>query len=392
MKHSKYLIVGGGMAAASAIRSIRNIDPGGTLTLFCAEQDPPYDRPPLSKSLWKGTPLDSIWRSLNGLNVDLQLGRKVVALNAADKTVSDDSGNSYSYEKLLLATGGSVRRLAHADDGVIYFRTAADYRKLRALSERGTDFVVIGGGFIGSEVAAALAMSGKKVTLIFPSNAIGSRVYPQALAVFLNAYYREKGVTLLAAETVEAVRKVGDKMLVRTGAGLEISADGVVAGLGIQPNTELAAQAGLKVDNGIVVDEWLRTSAPDIYAAGDVANFYSTALEQRMRVEHEDNANVMGDVAGKNMAGLMGSYRHQPFFYSDLFELGYEAVGELDSGLEIVEDWQEPFRKGVVYYLRDGRVRGVLLWNTWGQVEAAAQLIAEPGVHSRASLPGRIHD
>ncbi|BCK88220.1 anthranilate 1,2-dioxygenase system ferredoxin--NAD(+) reductase component [Sideroxyarcus emersonii] len=392
MKHSKYLIVGGGMTADSAIRSIRNIDPGGAIALFSDEHDPPYDRPPLSKSLWKTQSFDTIWRSLNGLNIDLHLGRKVVALDAEEKTVTDDAGRDFTYEKLLLATGGSVRRLPDADDSVIYFRTLADYRKLRSLSEHGTDFVVIGGGFIGSEVAAALAMNGKRVTMLFPSNAIGSRVYPASLATFLNAYYQEKGVTLLAAETVKSVHRSGDKVVVTTGKGRQLVADGVVAGLGIQPNTQLAEQAGLKVDNGIVVDELLRTSNLDIYAAGDVANFYSAALDKRMRVEHEDNANVMGEMAGRNMTGQSDIYSHQPFFYSDLFDLGYEAVGELDSAFDIVEDWQEPFRKGVVYYLRDGRVRGVLLWNTWGQVEAATQLIAEKAEHSRSTLLGRISD
>jgi 3-phenylpropionate/trans-cinnamate dioxygenase ferredoxin reductase subunit len=392
MKHHKYLIVGGGMAADSAARGIRKIDPSGAIAMICAERDPPYDRPPLSKSLWKDKAFESIWRNTHELNVNVHIGKKVVALNAVNKTATDDTGNVYTYEKLLLATGGSVRRLPDADESVIYFRTAADYRKLRELCERGSDFVVIGGGFIGSEVAAALAMNGKRVTMIFPSNAIGSRVYPPALTSFLNAYYREKGVTLLASETVKSVRMTGGKTIVTTGSGAKISADGVVAGLGIQPNTELAAQAGLALDNGIVVDELLRTSNPDIYAAGDVANFYAAALQKRMRVEHEDNANIMGEMAGRNMAGQADSYQHQPFFYSDLFDLGYEAVGELDASLDIVEDWKEPFRKGVIYYLRDGQVRGVLLWNTWGQVEAATRLIAEKASHSRATLLGRISD
>jgi 3-phenylpropionate/trans-cinnamate dioxygenase ferredoxin reductase component len=392
MKHSKYLIVGGGMAADSAVRGIRKIDTGGSVTVICEERDPPYDRPPLSKALWKDKPFESIWRNTANLNVDVLTDRKVVSLDAAKKTATDDTGNVCTFEKLLLATGGSVRRLRDADEGVIYFRTAGDYRKLRELSERGSDFVVVGGGFIGSEVAAALAMNGKRVAIIFPSNGIGSRVYPQPLAAFLNSYYQEKGVTVLASETVKSARRMGDKMIVTTGKDLEIAANGIVAGLGILPNTELAEQAGLKVDNGIVVDELLCTSDPDIYAAGDVANFYSAALDQRMRVEHEDNANVMGEMAGRNMAGQSDIYSHQPYFYSDLFDLGYEAVGELDSNLDIVEDWKEPFRKGVIYYLRDGRVRGVLLWNTWGQVAAATELIAEKARHSHSDLPGRIYD
>jgi len=392
MNHHKYLIVGGGMTADSAVRGIRKVDPNGTIAMICDECDPPYNRPPLSKSLWKNKPFESIWRGTNDLNVDVHLGRKAVALDPAKKTVTDDAKEIFTYEKLLLATGGSVRRLPDTGESVIYFRTAADYLKLRGLSERGSDFVVIGGGFIGSEVAAALAMNGKRVTMIFPSDTIGSNVYPPPLAAFLNSYYRDKGVTLLAPESVKSVRAAGAKTIVTTGSGAEISADGVVAGLGIQPNTGLAEQAGLKIDNGIVVDELLRTSNPDIYAAGDVANFYSTLLEKRVRVEHEDNANVMGEMAGRNMAGQSDTYTHHPYLYSDLFELGYEAVGELDARLDIVEDWKDPFRKGVIYYLREGLVRGVLLWNTWGQVPAATQLIAEKARHSRATLQGRISD
>lgn len=392
MKRFKYLIVGGGMTADSAIRGIRKIDPSGTIAMFCDESDPPYDRPPLSKGLWTGKQFSSIWRSPNGLDVDMHLGQKIVSVDASRKSAADEAGNNYAYEKLLLATGGSVRRLPDADDSVIYFRTAGDYRKLRALCERGSEFVVIGGGFIGSEVAAALAMKGKRVTMIFPSNGIGSHIYPPDLMAFLNSYFEVKGVKLLDSETVKSVRAKDGKTIVTTGKGIEIAADGVVAGLGLLPNTGLAEQAGLIVDNGIVVDELLRTSNPDIYAAGDVANFYSAALDKRMRVEHEDNANVMGELAGRNMTGQTDIYSHQPYFYSDLFDLGYEAVGELDSGMDIVEDWKETFRKGVIYYLRDGRVRGVLLWNTWGQVAAATQLIAEKTVHSASTLPGLISD
>jgi 3-phenylpropionate/trans-cinnamate dioxygenase ferredoxin reductase subunit len=176
----------------------------------------------------------------------------------------------------------------------------------------------------------------------------------------------------------------------KTTSGKELTADGIVAGIGIQPDVELAQRTGLKVDNGIVVDENLRTSNPDIYAAGDVANFFNPVLGKRVRVEHEDNANTMGEAAGKNMAGSPTPYHHLPFFYSDLFELGYEAVGELDARLETVEDWKEEFREGVVYYLEQGRVRGVLLWNTWGQVEAARALIAEKGPFTAQALRGRI--
>jgi NADPH-dependent 2,4-dienoyl-CoA reductase/sulfur reductase-like enzyme len=392
MKHHKYLIVGGGLAADSAVSGIRKVDQDGAIAMICEERHPPYDRPPLSKALWKDAPLDSIWRNEHGLNVAIHLGKKIVSLDTQNKTATDDAGNVYTYEKLLLATGGVVRRLPDFGDGIVYFRTVDDFRKLHESSEQASDFVVIGGGFIGSEIAAALAMNNKRVTMIFPENGIGARVYPRSLVEFLNSYYREKGVTVLAGETIRSVQSAGEKTIVTTSNGKEIPADGVVAGLGILPNTDLAFQAGLTVDNGIVVDEQLRTSNPDIYAAGDVANFYNVLLAKRTRVEHEDNANTMGEMAGRNMAGQADAYRHLPFFYSDLFDLGYEAVGELDSSLDIIEDWKEPFRKGVVYYLREGQVRGILLWNTWGQVSAATDLIAEKATHSRETLTGRITD
>ena len=176
----------------------------------------------------------------------------------------------------------------------------------------------------------------------------------------------------------------------RAGNGQEIGVDGVVAGIGVQANVELAQAAGLKVENGIRVDASLRTTHPDIYAAGDVASFHNPALDQWMRVEHEDNANMMGAAAGRAVAGETVAYDHLPSFYSDLFEMGYEAVGEVDSRLETVADWKEPCREGVVYYLRNGRVRGVLLWNVWEQVDAARRLIGEPGPFKASDLKGRL--
>ena len=382
MKRFKYLIVGGGMTADSAIRSIRKLDPDSTIAMFCDESDPPYDRPPLSKGLWKGKQFSSIWRSPNGLDIDMHLGQKIVSIDAAKKSATDASGNDYVYEKLLLATGGSVRRLPDADDSVIYFRTAGDYRKLRALCE--TRLGVRRDRRRLHRIGNSRCIGHERQTGNHDFSLQRDRVayLSASLMAFLNSYFEVKGVKLLDSETVKSVRAKNGKTIVTTGKGIEIAADGVVAGLGILPNTGLAEQSGLTVDNGIVVDELLRTSNPDIYAAGDVANFYSAALDKRMRVEHEDNANVMGELAGRNMTGQTDIYSHQPYFYSDLFDLGYEAVGELDSGMDIVEDWKETFRKGVIYYLRDGRVRGVLLWNTWGQVAAATQLIAEKSPHN----------
>jgi 3-phenylpropionate/trans-cinnamate dioxygenase ferredoxin reductase component len=395
MPNYTYLIVGGGMTAAAAVQGIREVDPSGSIGLISAEGHPPYDRPPLSKGLWKGKPLESIWRHTESQGVTLHLGRAVRHLDPQNKRVTDDQGTASGYGKLLLATGGTPRHLPFGGEQIIYFRTVDDYERLRALTRAGQHFAVIGGGFIGSEVAAALAMNGKRVVMAFPEAGVGSRMFPPDLATFLNDFYRQKGVEVLPGQRVDGLETRGGRAVLKVrnqqGQGeREVVADGVVAGIGIQPNVELAQAAGLEVDNGIRVDASLRTSRPDIYAAGDVANFYNPALDKWLRVEHEDNANTMGRLAGQAMASRAVTYDHLPFFYSDLFELGYEAVGEVDSRLETMADWKQPYREGVVYYLRDGRVRGVLLWNVWEQVDAARKLIAEPGPFRPESLKGRL--
>jgi NADPH-dependent 2,4-dienoyl-CoA reductase/sulfur reductase-like enzyme len=386
----RYLIVGGGMTADAAVKGIRETDGTGSIGIISDENNPPYNRPPLSKGLWKGDPIDGIWRNTPQNGLDVFLGRRVVRIDAVAKRVLDSEGETYSYGRLLLATGGRPRRLKPDPGGVVYYRTLEDYRRLRELCNEGNSFAVVGGGFIGSEIAAALAMNHKSVTMIIPGETIGARVYPPSLGKFLNEHYRGKGVELLTGESVSGIAKDGTRSVVRTSGGRQITVDGVVAGIGIEPNAELAASAGLPVENGVRVDQFLRTTNVDVYAAGDVANFFSPALGKNVRVEHEDNANAMGGTAGKNMAGSSLPYTHIPFFYSDLFEIGYEAVGELDAGLEIVADWKEEFREGVVYYVQEGRVRGVLLWNTWGKVDAARALISERGTYSRHDLVGRI--
>ena len=353
MPNYTYLIVGGGMTADAAVRGIREVDRSGSIGLLCAEGHPPYDRPPLSKKLWKGKPLESIWRQTESQGVSLHLGRTARHLDLQNKRITDDQGTAYAYGKLLLATGGTPRRLPFGGEQIIYFRTLGDYERLRALTQGGQHFAVIGGGFIGSEIAAALAMNGKKVVMVFPGVGIGSRMFPPDLAQFLNDFYQQKGVEVLPGQLVAGLETPGGRAVLKVrntrGQGeREVVADGVVAGIGIQPNIELAQAAGLEVEDGIRVDTSLRTSHPEIYAAGDVANFYNPALDRRLRVEHEDNANAMGRLAGQAIAGRTVTYDHLPFFYSDLFELGYEAVGEVDSRLDTVADWREPYREGVV--------------------------------------------
>ena len=389
MIHYPYLIIGGGMTGAAAVRGIRKVDTEGRIGIISNEPHPPYKRPFLSKALWKDTPYDKVWIKIDMKHVDLHLSTSAVRIDRDKKIVVDDRGEAYAYDKLLLATGGEVRRLPWPVEGLIYFHGLDDYLELRALTERGQHFAIIGGGFIGSEIAAALYMNGNRVTMVFPEAGIGARIFPKALSRFLNTYYQSKGIEVIAGDAVTSIARHEATYEIQTRSGGVLQVDGVIAGVGIRSNTELAQSAGLEADNGILVDEFLRTSDPAIYAAGDVANFFNPALGKRMRVEHEDNANVMGETAGRNMAGDPAPYHHLPFFYSDMFDLGYEAVGMLDAGMEQVEDWREPFHKGVVYYLEEGRVRGVLLWNIWGHVEEARALIAERGPFNAGDLRGR---
>jgi len=327
--------------------------------------------------------LESVWLGTDKLGVDLHLGHTGRLLDLEHKRVVDDRGTEYGFDKLLLATGVTPRRLTVGGHWITYYRTLKDYQRLRQEAARGQRFAVIGGGFIGSEIAAALAMNGKEVVIILPEAGIGSRLFPSNLAGFLNDYYREQGVEVLTHSTVTDVVERGDRFIVElrdTAASTlrEIEVDGIVAGIGAQPNVDLAQTAGLAVDNGIVVDPFLRTSHPDVYAAGDVAAYWQSVLGQRRRVEHEDNATTMGRFAGRAMAGEQAPYEHIPFFYSDMFDLGYEAVGDVDARLEVVADWEEPYRTGVLTYRGDGRVRGALLWNVWDQLDAARALIADP--------------
>jgi 3-phenylpropionate/trans-cinnamate dioxygenase ferredoxin reductase component len=370
MHTTKYLIIGAGMTGDMAAKGIREHDADGSITMVGADPNPPYKRPLLTKGLWQGAPEEKLWRE-PAEGVELVTGRRIVSLDLAAHTAADDAGEEYRWEKLLLATGAKPREVPGAD-GVVWFRTLDDYRRVREFAGEGSHVVVIGGGFIGSELAASLVGNGARVTMLFPEPGIGHRLFPADLSASVTDYYREKGVDVRAGEMVSEASGSG----VRTQSGLDLEADVVVAGLGVIADTGLAEAAGLEVNDGIVVDEYGRVPGhEDVFAAGDVARFPVTALGVALRIEHEDHANSHGKAVGANMAGAETPYDHLPFFYSDLFDLGYEAVGLVDSRLEAVEDWQEPYRKGVVTFVEDGKPRGVLLWNVWDKLDDARDLI-----------------
>jgi NADPH-dependent 2,4-dienoyl-CoA reductase/sulfur reductase-like enzyme len=394
----RYIVVGAGLAGASAVEGIREVDPDGPVLLLGHEKHLPYDRPPLSKKLWFGkTTVEKIilhpeeWYADQGIEVLRHV--EVAALDPAAKRVTTAGGREYAYVKLLLATGGIPRRLTIPGgdlEGLYYYRYLDDYLRLREQVREGARVTVIGGGFIGSELAAALNLNQAEVTLIYPDAYLVERVFPESLGRALEEHYRRKGVRVLQGEKPVALEREGDKFITVTDTGERIVSEAVVIGIGITPSVALAESAGLQVSNGIAVNEYGQTSHPEVYAAGDVAQFPYLALGQTTRIEHWDHAINHGKRAGRNLAGAGQSYDYMPYFFSDLFEFGYEAVGEVSSRLQTYADWQQENETGVIYYLEGGRVRGAMMCNVWDQVPAARELIRAGTRVTEADLKGAI--
>jgi len=388
-----YIIVGGGCTAASAIAGIRAHDPAGSILMLSRENHPPYRRPPLSKDLWFGKATidqlsiheDEFYREHR---VDLQLRRDVAEITLDDRSVWIDHGDRHEYGKLLLATGSRPRLLGATSaslEGIHYFRSLEDYLALRDRLRTVQHVLVVGGGFISVEIAAAIKHAGIEVTFIYPHEYPLQRVLPRELGLYVANYYRQHGIETVSSDAVVAFENRQGLIEAQTRLGNSITTQLVLAGVGVEPSIELAEAAGLETGNGIQVDEFARTSDPHVWAAGDVAEFPYVALGRRMRVEHWDHAEHHGRSAGANMAGANQPYQHLPFFWSDFFDLGWEAVGDVDASLTIDVVWKEPLREGVLFYLEEDIVRGVLLWNVWDKVEWARDLIraAKPLSHEQ---------
>ncbi|PSL38559.1 pyridine nucleotide-disulfide oxidoreductase [Labedella gwakjiensis] len=392
MDTPQYLIIGGGMVADSAARGIREVDEDGSIVILSADVDEPYTRPALSKKLW--TDDEFTWDKVplgtaEATGADIRLETEVTAIDREARTVTTAGGDTISYEKLLLATGGAPRTLdGESDDRVIAFRSASDYHALRKRSGAGVRAVVVGGGYIGQELAAALVQNETEVTLVTPDETLGGSAFPADLAHRVEDRFRAAGITVRPGRRVESVSIDDHAVTLRLDDGTTLDANVVVTGLGVTPVTGIAEAAGLAVDDGIVVDERLRTADENIWAAGDVAS-YPDAILGRTRVEHVDNAEQMGRAAGRSIAGADEAYTHTPSFYSDVFEFSWEAVGTLDASLETIEDWTEELESGVVYYLEEGRPVGVLLWRTDGGTDEAREVLANPPADA-ADLIGRI--
>lgn len=392
MAEFRYVIIGGGMAADSAAQGIREIDEEGSIAIISDDVDEPYTRPALSKRLWTDESFDesdNYFDTAEATGARISLRTEATEVDVEAKSVRTSLGD-FTYDKLLFVTGGRPKGI-DLDEGerVICFRDFADYRRLRALSGQNLSIAVIGGGFIGTELAAALVQNKTRTTLIFDDDTLGGSVFPPDLAKQFHELYRSHGVTLVPGTKVSGGHVDGNRVVLDC-EGESHEFDAVVVGLGIEPATELAEEAGLDTADGIIVDESLRTSEPDVFAAGDVAR-YPDRILGRQRVEHVDNATQMGKAVGRIMAGANESYTHTPYFYTNVFDFGYQAVGELDPALRTVEDWQTPYTDGVVYYLgEDGRVRGVLMVNMEDRLDDAREILAEDWEHVPGDLVNRI--
>lgn len=397
-KMFKYVIIGSGLAGTAAVEGIREVDQQGSILLIGNENHLPYDRPPLSKKLWTGKKqVNDIFLHKHEFyqeqGVSLALGRMAASLDPKKQTVTDGTGALYQYEKVLLATGGAPRTLqipGGEQGSIYYFRTLDDYLRLKAEATPGSSAAVIGGGFIGSEMAAALNMNGIDVTMVFPDPYLVNRVFPAGLGKALQKTFRERGIKILTPENPVAISKQVNRLLIRMESGTEITADIIIAGIGIAPSLDLARKAGLQTANGIIVDEYLQASLPGVYAAGDNAFFPYSVFGKQMRVEHWDNALNQGKQAGRNMAGAQERYTYMPYFFSDLFEFGYEAVGDVNTQLDIFTDWRKENEQGVIYYLRDNRIRGAMMCNVWDKVETARELIRKGELMTPGKLRGLI--
>jgi 3-phenylpropionate/trans-cinnamate dioxygenase ferredoxin reductase component len=386
-------VVGGGLAAASAVDELRSNGHEGSIDVFCAEPHLPYERPPLSKSVLLGESEeesvyvhDQAW--YDERDVTLHLGTPVTGLDLDRYLVSAD-GLSVDFDRLLLATGASPRRLAMADESganVAYLRTVEDNRRLREAFGSAGRIVIIGGGWIGLEVAAAARTAGLEVALVeMQELPLGGVLGPEVARVFAGLH-RDHGVDLRLGVGVEGIEAGSDGASeVRLSDGARLPADLVVVGIGVQPEVGLARAAGLAVDNGVLVDGWLRASDPHVYAAGDIAGHDHPVLRRRVRVEHWDNAIHQARAAARVILGGDAPYERLPYFFTDQYDLGMEYVGSVgpDGYDEVVLRGDVEGRVFSAFWLKGGRVLAGMHANDWDMIDPIRGVVGQEVDRSR---------
>ena len=393
----RVVIVGGGLAAAKTAEALRDEGYAGSIVLFAAEPHLPYERPPLSKGFLKGEQsadetvvLPETWYAEH--DVDLRLGTAITAVDADTHEVQAADGSRTAYDKLVLATGASARRtnLPGADlEGVLYLRTLEDSERLRDAFRQGTNVVTVGAGWIGLEAASAARDAGANVTVLEMAEQPLLAVVGPKLGQSFADLHRDHGVDVRTGVTVEAIEPADDGRRagsVRLADGTTIPADIVLVGIGAVPNTELAESAGLALDNGIVVDAQGRTSNPDIFAVGDVANAETPALGERVRVEHWANALDRPPSVAKGVLGKAGDFDKLPFFFSDQYDLGLEYSGRAGRDDDVVVSGDLDGRAYVAFWLDGDRVTAGMNVNVWDVQDDIQALIASRDAVDREKL------
>ncbi|MEO6885518.1 MAG: FAD-dependent oxidoreductase [Jatrophihabitantaceae bacterium] len=377
---STFAIIGAGQTAAVAARTLRRRGFDGHIEIIGAESHRPYQRPPLTKEYLAGGGvedlflLDEQWCVAN--DVSLRLGQRAVRVRASDRAVDLADGSELTADKVLIATGGAARKLPGVrGDRVHYLRTLDDANALRELIGPGVRLIVIGAGFIGSEVAATAHGKGAEVTIIDTLDVPMQRVLGRELGAVCASIHRSNGVTVRLGEPVESVVEHADAVIVKTGAA-RLEGDLVVVGVGITPNIEVAQRSGVTVDNGVLVDEYCRTNVPNIFAAGDIANHYHPLFDELIRVEHFDNATKQAAAAANNMLGNPTIFDDPHWFWSDQYDVNIQHTGHARSWDELVIRGSVDELDFCAFYLRDGRVRAAFAVDRGGEIAFAKELIA----------------
>jgi 3-phenylpropionate/trans-cinnamate dioxygenase ferredoxin reductase subunit len=391
---ARYLIVGGGQAGGEVALELRKQGVTGAVTLICEEPHVPYKRPPLSKQYLAGQmKLEQLYAmpqaTYDKANVEVVTGVRVTHLDRANKRVQLSDGRGLSYDKLALTTGGRARPLTVAGanhPNVFLVRSIADIEAMRPYFVAGKRLAIIGGGFIGLEVAAVAVKTGLKVTVLESLPRVLARVTAPVVSTFYEEAHRGAGVDLRTSAHVEALEGDARVTHVRLQDGSRVEVDFVVAGIGLIPNTELAQDAGLQVDNGIVVDEYSRTSDPDIVAAGDCANHPNSYAGRRLRLESVQNAMEQGRAAARTMAGKLEPYRMVPWFWSDQYDLKLQMVGLSTGYDEAVVRGNPATRSFAVFYIGDGRIIAADAISKPQDFAFAKKLVAEAVQVDRAKL------
>ena len=384
-----FVVVGGGLAGGKAVEGLRDSGFAGRIVALCEEHHLPYERPPLSKGYLLGDDeLESVfvhppeWYDEQG--VDLRVGTVVTAIDLTGHAVVT-RGERIGYDRLLLATGASPRRLPVVDDSgapVAYLRTIEDSRRIKDALQPGRRVTVVGGGWIGLEVAAAARTAGCEVVVLEALEKPLLRVLGPEVADVFATLHREQGVEIRTNASVSAVDHDAGRTVVHLEGGETVETDLLVVGVGVQPNVALAEAAGLETENGVLVDEYLRTSHPDVYAAGDVANAYHPRLGRRVRVEHWDNAIEQGLAVARNMLGAEAAYERLPYFYTDQYDLGMEYVGNVgpEGYDQVVLRGDVADRVFTAFWLEGGRVVAGMHANDWDAIDPIRAIVSSGDV------------